>query len=200
MPKAGVLEDLTDLARRREMALLWYQKAVGDISVGPRLVEPYSYTQGKQDVMVRCFQVEPEEGWRFFMHHRIREVQASGKPFHPRTKTTICDGVLHETFAPWDQWTEIAKEYRNLIVDALADMNLDEGERESIRAFSSLHGIPEQTSASVRCSIFHACMTHFLDDGIMTVDERRQLRIINGFLQRLGGGIFDTTDPERSRP
>lgn len=191
MPKAGVLEDLADLARKREMAVLWYQKAVGEKLTAGRLVEPYSYTQGKQDVMVRCYQIEPEEGWRFFMHHRIHRVHASGKTFKPRTKTTICDGVLHEAFEPWDQWTEIAKEYRNKICEALADMNLDETEREQIKAFSSIHSIPEETSASVRGAIFHACMTHFLDDGRLTVYERVQLAKLNDFLRELGGGIFD---------
>ena len=71
--------------------------------------------------MVRCYQLEPEEGWRFFMLHKIDRIEGTNESFLPRAKITLTTGEILQSFEPDPTWTDNARIYRDMIGDALAD-------------------------------------------------------------------------------
>src|SRR4051812_48120273 len=114
------LDQLTDLAERRRCARLRYRSRLTPSRLFDRLVEPYGLVQGKEDVMVRCYQLHPSEGWRTFMVHKIDEVEDAGVAFNPRRDVTLPGDESLAFGGLWQDapWTENLVEYRDMVADA----------------------------------------------------------------------------------
>ena len=92
------LSRLVDLAANRRLAVVYYRKGATSATIRPRLVEPYTFVEGRQDLMIRCYQLEhdgdaSESGWRFFMSHKIDRVEATAIEFKPRRRITLPSGA-----------------------------------------------------------------------------------------------------------
>jgi hypothetical protein len=153
-----------------------------------REIEPYSLSQGKQDVMLRAFQVTPAPGWRFFMLHKICGARP-GRPFQPRRSISITRGVVHETFEPWANWTTAVQGYRNMVRDVLADMEVTDGEREALERFRVDHSISRAQMRAVHYSLFQQCLGTMLSDGLVEDSEIEHACMLNDCLDKCGAGV-----------
>lgn len=185
------VQTLAELGSRRRLAELYYRKGSSSKKLPRRLVEPYNFTQGSQDVMVRCYQIEPEEGWRFFMLHKIDRVADAGAIFNPRRTVRLDTGEIDLTFQERPYWTPELQGYRDLVSDALADGKVTKEERLEIETYAMNNGISLQQLRFVHASIFYRCLGAILDDGQVDADERVQLRFLNRVLRALGWSVTD---------
>ncbi len=185
-----VFQQLIPIAKSSHIAAIQYQKAVLDNNPIIRLIEPYSLVQGKQDIMLRAFQVDAEAGWRFFMLHKIIKVSDHGTTFTPRRKITLTDGVITNTYNPFESWTPPVQKYRDLILETLADMQVTEREQKIIRDFRKVNNISTTDMLTVHNSIFNNCQKQILCDGIIDTEETKQLSELNQCLGMCGAKIF----------
>jgi len=185
------MDKLKSLAKQNHLVLIKYQKTAIDIDPPHRLIEPYSLTQGKQDIMLRAYQILPEEGWRYFMFHKIIAIDDGNADFTPRRKMTFIEGFITYTYEPCEAWNNSAQNYRNMILDCLADMKITLEEKTKIENFKRAHNITPEQIRSIHASIFANCLNHILSDGIIEDNEQSQLNILNQCLIDCGGGIVD---------
>jgi predicted DNA-binding transcriptional regulator YafY len=184
-----ILDQLTDLAVKQRVVVLTYQKSLSDSNPPKRLIEPYSLSQGKQDIMLRAYQLEPEEGWRFFMLHKIVEISDNGSPFTPRRKVTIQTGEIFQTFQPYENWTDAVQKYRNMVLSFLSDRIITEDEKIQLQKFVKKHNLQLTEIRSVHFSIFSECLQHILKDGIVDDGEAQEIGLLNNCLISCGYGI-----------
>jgi len=185
------LRELIAIASRTHLAELHYRKGVTSVSARARIVEPYNLTQGKQDAMVRCYQRQPKEGWRFFMIHKLDRVADTGEAFEPRARITLPTAHVTTTAEPESGWTPGLKGYRNLVSDAMADGVVTAQELRQIEQYKREHNITRDQLRFVHASVFHRCLGAVLDDGIVDDEERRQIRFLNKVLSKLGWSVAD---------
>jgi len=186
-----VLKTLAELGSQRRLAELYYRKGVATKSLPRRLVEPYTLTQGAQDAMVLCYQIEPEEGWRFFMLDKIDRVADAGAIFNPRRKIRIDAGETDLRYEERPYWTPELQTYRDMVSDALADGKVTKEERLEIETFAMSNGISLQQLRFVHASIFHRCLGAIIEDGEVDAEERAQLQFLHRVLQALGWSVTD---------
>ena len=185
------LKKLVEAASRRHLAELFYRKGVTRSALPVRLVEPYNLTQGKQDAMVRCFQRRPQEGWRFFMIHKLDRVSDTGISFTPRAKITLPTGEIQQEYEENSAWTWALKQYRDLVGDALADGVVTREEWAQIKQFRMKNKITIEQVRFVHATIFHRCLGAVLDDDLVDDDERAQIRFLHKVLSRLGWTVSE---------
>ncbi len=162
-----------------------------------RTVEPYGFTQGKQDMMIRCHQIDPEDGWRFFMVHKIAEVDVTKEKFVPRVRVTMPTGQVHTPFgndveAPW---SDRVQRYRDAVSDALADGTVSPDELTELRRLIESSGITQGEREFVHVSLYHRCLGAVLDDKVIDVEEKMQLRFLHRVMGHLGWSIGEVGAP-----
>jgi hypothetical protein len=182
---------LFELGSNRRLAALYYRKGTVAKDLPRRLVEPYNFTQGNEDVMLRCYQIEPDEGWRFLMLHKIEHVTDAGAAFNPRRQVRLDVGELDLTYQERPYWTPELQTYRDLVSDALADGKVTREERLEIEAYAMNNGISLQQLRFVHANIFHRCLGAIIEDGEVDADERLQLRFLSRVLNVLGWSVTD---------
>lgn len=188
-----IVDAIVQAARGRHVLEMVYRKHVTKYMADPRYVEPYNFTQGKQDMMVRCYQIAPKEGWRFFMIHKIESVQATPQTYHPRVKITLPTGDVDVRYReePIEVWTEDAQIYRDMTSDALADATFSKEEFNQIIAFRRSSKLTNEQVQYIHYSLYHRCLGAILDDGHVDQPERLQIRFLHRVLDRLGWAIGD---------
>ncbi|MFA6636727.1 MAG: WYL domain-containing protein [Candidatus Omnitrophota bacterium] len=184
-----IIDQLTELAVKHHVVSLVYQKSLSDLTPSPRLIEPYSLSQGKQDIMLRAYQLAPEEGWRFFMLHKIIGISDNGTSFKPRKKVTIQTGEITPTFHPYESWTDAVQKYRNMVLSFLSDRVITEGEKKKLQKFVEEENLQISEIRGVHLSIFSECLQHVLRDGIVDDGEAREIELLNNCLTSCGYGI-----------
>lgn len=177
---------LVKAARSSNRVLMWYRKAVSRKPIVERLVEPYNLITGKQDMLVRCYQVGPEAGWRTFMVHKIERLEVTPEIYHPRRKATICDAELQPVYEPSPFWTDARKDYRDIVCDALADGNVSAQEMTDIKAFLVDRGLTHDDTRYVHASLYHRCLGAVLEDGFVSEDEVKEIRFLHRVFAALG--------------
>lgn len=187
------LRTLVELATNRRLAALRYQKDTGVGDDRPRLVEPYNITPGQRDLMLRCYQIQPDEGWRFFMVRKIKGVQDGGEPFQPRVKVTISPRDIRIEGPADDRPPESDRvaAYRTMVSDALADDAVTKEEFDQIRRFVASSGLTNSEMQFVHASLFHSCLGAIIEDGCVDANERAQIRFLHKVLRALGWGVIE---------
>lgn len=183
------LEQLTDLAERHHCATLHYRSRLTPSVTRPRIVEPYNLTQGKEDIMVRCYQLYPVEGWRYFMVHKIDDVRDAGVEFTPRRDVTLPTDELITFGGARDDapWTEAMLEYRDAVSDALADGIVRKEEFDAVKEIG--RGLTDEQIRYVHASLFHRCLGAILRDGTVGESQLAEIRLVQRVLSGLGWGV-----------
>lgn len=192
-------EVLVDLAANSCLAVIFYRKGVTKHTIKPRLIEPYAFVEGKQDQMVRAYQLEhdgdaDQSGWRFFMLHKIDRVEPTQIRFKPRRKITLPTGEIDEKLSVpssphWEN--EARRAYRDWVGDALADGKLNAEELVALKGFRKEHGLTDEDTRFVHASIYHRCLGSVLDDGFVTQDEIDQIHFLHRAMRALGWAVGD---------
>lgn len=179
------------------LAVLFYRKGVTKTSLKPRLIEPYSFAQGKQDLMIKAFQLNRagdtgESGWRFFMSHKVEAVEKTNVRFKPRRPITLPTGEVTESYGRSEHWEADGRRiYRDFVGDALADGKLDPGEIFDIEGIRQKHRLTDDDIRYVHASVYQRCLGAVLDDGFVTEDEVEQIRFLHRALRCLGWAVGD---------
>ncbi len=191
MANTRLVDLLVEAAQTQRIAEVHYRKKVASSRLQPRFVEPYHFKQGKQDLLIHCFQLQPEPGWRFFMAHRLDHVELTTDSFEPRRRITLPGGVVDTEWDVNPVWTDGLCAYRDLVSDAIADGIVTQLELGEIRTLTAQHELEPSGTRFVHASIFHRCLGAILDDGVVTEEEMKQIRFLNRVMQALGWGILD---------
>ena len=197
VPHSEHVRTLIDMSIRSCCAVVLYRKGATRATIRPRLVEPYSFVSGKQDTMIKCWQLEhggdaEESGWRFFMAHKIDDVQPTSLSFRPKITPTLEHGEAAEVFDQSPHWqSEGRKFYRDLVGDALADGELSEEERADIADLVSKYRLTHEDTRYVHASIYHRCLGSVLDDGMIAAVELDQIRYLHRTMKSLGWAVGD---------
>lgn len=192
-------EVLVDLAANNCVAVLFYRKGATSSTIRPRLIEPYAFVDGKQDQMVRAYQLDhggdaSESGWRFFMMHKIDRVEPTTMRFKPRRKITLPTGEIDETHSskPDPHWAnEARRAYRDWVGDALADGKLTPEELAALKGFRAEHGLTDDDIRFVHASVYHRCLGSVLDDGFVSQEEIDQIHYLHRAMRALGWAVGD---------
>lgn len=172
-------------ARQRRLVRFIYRKHLAREPNPIRVAEPYTFAEGKQDLMIRCYQIEPEEGWRFFMAHKLDSATMLDDRFHPRRTITLPTGEV-DFKAPREEWTTSRRAYRDLVSDAMADGTVGPAEFTAIREHRAAHALTDDDIRFVHASLTHRCLGAILDDGEISEQELLQIRFVFGVMSRLG--------------
>lgn len=197
MANSPHVDVLVDLAAKSTLAVLYYRKSASGRDAKPRLVEPYSFSEGREDLLIRCYQLEHdgdagESGWRFFMAHKIQHVEATRIPFRPRRKISLPTGEVTRTAEPNPHWQhEGRREYRDRVSDALADGRLRADEIFDLEEIKSRHKLTPDDVRFVHASLYHRCLGSILEDGSVSEDELEQIRFLHSSMRYLGWCVGD---------
>jgi hypothetical protein len=193
--KSTHIDTLVEMASKNCLAVMYYRKGVTRDKLPARLVEPYSFTEGRQDLMIRCYQVQKDQdaddaGWRFFMAHKIDHVEPTRLAFKPRRRVVLPTGVVTEATSHNPHWaTDGRRVYRDLVGDALADGTLDEGERYDLEGVRQKYKLTADDVRFVHASVYHRCLGCVIDDGFLTEHEMDQIRFLHRAMRQLGWSI-----------
>lgn len=188
------VDTIVEMARNSRLAVIYYRKGISKGVSKPRLVEPYAFVQGKQDLMIRCFQLQHgddagESGWRFFMGHKIEGADTTGIAFKPRRPIKLPTGEVETKITESEHWTESRKLYRDIVADALADGWIDPAEAVAIKEFKVQHNLTEDDTRFVHASVYHRCLGAVIDDGFLTDREREEMRFLHTAMRSLGWAV-----------
>jgi hypothetical protein len=188
---ADQLNALTALALANRCAEIHYRSRLAPERTRARIVEPYALTQGREDAMVRCYQIAPDEGWRFFMLHKIDSVHDTGLSFQPRQPITLAidAAATFGTPALREPWTEAMRRYRDLVSDAIADGIISRRTFEQIREYAEAVELSEEQVRYVHASLFYRCLGAILRDGTVGAPQLAELRLVQRVLTGLGWGV-----------
>ena len=167
------LDCLVACAKGRTLASFVYLKHATRDNNPIRLAEPYGFVEGRQDVMVRAYQIVPEEGWRFFMAHKLTEAEDTREPFHPRRRITLPTGVVDDVYrsGPVEEWDEARRGYRDLVSDTMADGTVTPLELEEIRVYRVRHRMQNPDVRFVHANLYHRVLGAVVDDGRVDTEE-----------------------------
>jgi len=184
---ARTLHQIVSLAKSKRLVAITYQKSPVDKPL-PRFIEPYTLVQGKQDIMLRAFQTNPEPGWRYFMLHKITKVTDTNIGFEPRRRFVFDTPI--RAFEPYEEWTAAMSKYRNMVLSALSDMCIHPKERAGLTQFCEKHNLEHSDIHTIHAGVFLNCLTSVLADGMVDEKDRNHLREIEQCLQDCGCGIL----------
>ncbi len=158
------------------------------MGAGQREVEPYALTDGRQDLLVYCFQRDPEpDGYRSFMLHKIADAEITERMYLPRRAVTIDAAEIESRgIEPMPAWTDPARRYRDHITAIMADGEVKPEEIHSCLLTAREVGLSVEERDYVHASLFHRILGAVLDDGKMSDAERRQIRFMQRTLAALG--------------
>lgn len=183
------LRVLIESAKKKQLCEMYYRKAVSRESVQPRLIEPYSLVTGKQDTLVRCFQTDPDPGWRTFMLHKIDSLSITDSTYKPRRKATIIDAEVHIQYEPSSYWTDERKVYRDLICDILADGRVDSRELKLVQEHITSKPLMIDDIRFVHANLYHRALGAIIQDGFMSDLEVAETRFLHKVFSALGWSI-----------
>lgn len=194
------LETLKRLAAERRCAELHYRDRLTPSRTVARLVEPYALLQGTQDVLVRCYQLRPDEGWRTFMLHKIDRVIDTGVHFTPRQEVTIAadETPIFGGEAPRAPWTEDLRLYRDLVAEALRHGLVDEEKLSEIRSFAERAGLRPEQVRWVHAVLFQRCLNGVIRDGVVGPEQLSEIRLVQRVLKGLGWGVTGSAATRRA--
>ena len=89
---------IASIAQSNRIADIVYQK--GSEPPHRRLVEPYLLEKNRYAILIRCFQLEPQSGWRIFKESKILEVRDTGRSFVPRRPVRFDLSILESRKHP----------------------------------------------------------------------------------------------------
>lgn len=187
------LETLKRLAAERRCAELHYRDRLTPSRTVARLVEPYALLQGTQDVLVRCYQLRPDEGWRTFMLHKIDRVIDTGVHFTPRQEVTIAAdetpifGGEPGSGGARDPWTPDLLLYRDLVAEALRHGLVDDEKLGEIRSFAERAGLRPEQARWVHAVLFQRCLNGVIRDGEVGPRQLAEIQLVQRVLTGLGG-------------
>lgn len=196
------LETLKRLAAERRCAELHYRDRLTPSRTVARLVEPYALLQGTQDVLVRCYQLRPDEGWRTFMLHKIDRVIDTGVHFTPRQEVTIAAdetpifGGEPGSGGARDPWTPDLLLYRDLVAEALRHGLVDDEKLGEIRSFAERAGLRPEQARWVHAVLFQRCLNGVIRDGEVGPRQLAEIQLVQRVLTGLGWGVT----ARRARP
>lgn len=182
---------LVELGSRKRLVRLYYRRLIFHDQPEARIVEPYNLTEGTENIMVRCYQRQPDAGWRFFMLSKIDLAEDAGEGFHPRTRITLDPDAIGSRTVLESDWATHLRHYRDLVGEALADGRVTTEEQQKIQQFAMDNNISLQQIRAVHATIFHQCLGAILDDGVVDSDERAQLQFLDRVLRSLGWSVTD---------
>lgn len=187
------MSKLVELAAKRRLVELHYRKNLTSGQAVPRVVEPYNFTRGQQDVVLRCYQLEPDQGWRFFMVHKVERVEDGGDAFEPRVRITLSSEDIdeQERARTSNAWTDRVRRYRDLVSDAMADGTLTVDEVETIHNYAAESGVTDDERNYVHAALFHKCLGTIVEDGEVKAQEREQIQFLHRVLAKLGWGVVE---------
>ncbi len=185
------VDKLLQLGNDHRLVALFYRKGEHARDLPRRIVEPYNLTHGDQDIMVRCYQRAPEEGWRFFMLSRIDHAADAGDAFTPRRRVRLDAREINMRPEERAHWPAELQAYRELVSDALADGKVTADERLEIEQYAMNHGIALPQVRFVHAAIFSDCLGAILEDGEVDAEERKQLNFVHRVLHVLGWSVVD---------
>jgi len=187
----SALNRLIELSGQKRKTALSYKRHGNDVSER-RVVEAYNLTNGKGDLLVRCFQVEPDEGWRFFSISRIESVDDAGDSFVPRVPLSLAsieiDPRMQESFSRGPTTPE--KQYEALIVDAMTDGVVTEEEFGAIAKFVADSNLSDEDRMLVHAKLMHECLGAIIEDNAVEPAERELITFLHKTLARLGWGVI----------
>lgn len=189
MTEQDSLGVLIEAAKSNQLCILHYRKAVSRKTTQARLIEPYSLVTGKQDTLVRCYQVDPESGWRTFMLHKFESVSLSDISYQPRRQATIIHAEIHVQYEPSTFWTDSRKQYRDLICDILADGKVSRNELDLALGFISSANLGIDDIRFVHATLYHRALGAIIDDGFITDVEVAETRFLHKVFDALGWAI-----------
>lgn len=190
------IDTIVDMARLGRLAVIYYRKGVAKGVSKPRLIEPYTFVQGKQDLMIRGFQLQhgddtDESGWRFFMSHKIEGAEPTGIEFKPRRQIKLPTGEIETKTAISEHWSESRQLYRDIVADALADGWIDPSEAVAIKEFKARHSLTDDDTRFVHAAVYHRCLGAVIDDGFVTERELEEIRFLHTAMRSLGWAVGD---------
>ncbi len=191
------VETLIRCADQNVLAVLHYRKGVTSASIRPRLVEPYAFREGAQDLMIKCYQLEhdgdgAESGWRFFMSHKIDRAEPTTIRFRPRRKITITSGEVSEASKKNESWdSEGRRLYRDLVGDAMADGFVAPAELLAIEQLREKYKLTDEDIRFVHATVYHRCLGAVTQDGFLADEEVDQIRFLHRVMKALGWSVGD---------
>lgn len=185
------LDQLITLGEDHRCARLNYRSRLTPTQLFDRVVEPYNLTQGKEDVLLRAYQRQPEEGWRYFMLHKIDRVEDAGMDFQPRRDITLASDSRQIFEAPraGSPWTDEMRRYRDLVADALAEGLVNKPMFDEIHELAASTGLTEEQIRYVHASLFYRLLGAILRDGTVAEPQLAEIRHVQRVLKGLGWAV-----------
>lgn len=180
---------IVDLAREHKVIGIVYRKP-GEMGSTDRRCEPYRLQESGGNLMVLCWQLNPEipdiAKWRNFRLDRIESITDSGATFDPRCEVTICEGEVHAF-----QWGhEPARtlgppvRYARLIESLMLDNRLTAAEME--QAIALQVDISRDELRGIHAQVFTNVLQEVLKDCAVSDDEEEYLAKVRRMLKKLG--------------
>jgi hypothetical protein len=192
----GVLNTIVDMAKHKRLVTIVYRKGVTADKAPARLIEPHCFKEGTQDLMIRAFQMEPDDppkccgGWKFFMLHKIEDAQPTSISFRPRRTITLPGGEV-EDGRPRVQWTEGRRAYRDLLGDIIADGIVADFEKREADELRAKYKLRAEDVRFVHAAVYSRCLAAVLDDDRFADEEVEQVRFLHSAMKSLGWGVGD---------
>jgi predicted DNA-binding transcriptional regulator YafY len=185
------LDELIALGEDHRAVRVHYRSRLTPTQLLGRVIEPYNLTQGKEDVLVRAYQLEPEEGWRYFMAHKIDRVEDAGRTFEPRREVTLAQDsrLIFEPPRAGTPWTDAMRRYRDLVVDALAEGLVGKPMFDEIHDFAASSGLTDEQVRYVHASLFYRLLGAILRDGTVAEPQLAEIRHVQRVLKGLGWAV-----------
>ncbi len=186
------VEVLIDCAANSRLAVLYYKKTASAKQLQPRLIEPYNFAYGKEDLMIRCFQLQHgedsgEAGWRYFMAHKVERTEPTSILFKPRRKITLPTGEAYDKIESDPNWVKPGrKEYRDLLSDVLSVGRVTPFEVHLLSAAKDEHDLSIEDVRFIHASMYHRCLECILKDGDVSDSEVQEIKFLHESLRTLG--------------
>ena len=171
---------IASIAQSNRIADIVYQK--GSEPPYRRVVEPYLLEKSRYAILIRCFQLEPQSGWRIFKESKILEVRDTGRSFVPRRPVRFDLSILESRRHPKGP----EYEYTAILSDYLSDLEINDGEACELQRIQRDLGLSDDAIRGVHCQLFGAAIGEVNEDGKVDDDEAEYLRRYRHCLIRAG--------------
>ncbi|MEL6739326.1 MAG: WYL domain-containing protein [Planctomycetota bacterium] len=190
------IRTLIEAASHQRVATIRYRKRASDTRLVPRSVEPYALSEGNCGMLVRCYQLAPELGWRTFSAHKIVSTEMTDRIFKPRRKITIPAAVLEQRMArrnaePTILMTPGRRAYLDIVLDAMADGDVSAEELAAIETMKQQGEIELDDVRYAHAHLLHQCLGLSLADGEVSTEEVNEMRFLQRVFAALGWRVGD---------
>jgi hypothetical protein len=153
-----------------------------------RYAEPYSLDQIENTLMVRTYQRQPDEGWRFFDVEKIANVRP-GQKFVPIRPVLIGS---HPKGEPTGVRTaDPLSGYIELVLSTLGDMQVTPEEVRMLENYRAEHAISPSRTQAAHYRIFADCLRRVAQDGNVDATEQQFICALNGCLRNCGAAVIE---------